>query len=257
MQGRLLCENVLLASELVSGFQRPEITTRGCMQIDITKAYDNVDWTFILNTLEAFDLPAIFIQWIRACITSPHYLVTFNGELVGFFPGKKGLRQGDPISSSLFVIAMDILSKKLDNAVQERVFRPHPKCRFPQITHLCFADDMLIFFDGSEDSVAAIIQVFKLFLFRIGLGLNMSKTCLFLDGNNIVEAKAMAERFGLSHGPFPVRYLGVPLIPHKLRPQDYQPLIDRVRKKNLVLDPQEFIFCRKIGSYSVSAVWNI
>lgn len=146
VKGRLLCENVLLASELVSGFNKPGITTRGCLQIDISKAYDNVDWEYMLNVLEAFDLPPIFIQWITACIASPHYSVAFNGELVGFFPGKKGLRQGDPISSSLFVMAMDILSKNIDTAAQAHSFRPHPKCRYPLITHLSFADDMLIFF---------------------------------------------------------------------------------------------------------------
>lgn len=231
VKGRFLCENVLLASELVSDFNKPGTTSRGCLQIDITKAYDNVDWIFMLNILKAFDLPQILIQWIQACITLPHYSVAFNGELVGFFPGKKGLRQGDPISSSLFVMAMDILAKNLDAAVRARLFNTHLKCRYPLITHLSFADDMLIFFDGSEESVAGIIQVLQTFYMGSGLGLNKSKTGLFLDGFNIPEAKAMADKFGFSQGLLPVRYLGVPLMPHRLRPQDYQPLIDRVRKK--------------------------
>lgn len=231
VKGRLLCENVLLASELVADFNKPGRTTRGCLQIDITKAYDNVDWNFMLNILEAFNLPGDFISWIRSCISSPHYSVAFNGELVGFFPGKKGLRQGDPISSSLFVMAMDILSKNLDAAAQNRMFTPHPKGRYPLVTHLCFADDMLIFFDGSEDSIQAIMQVLNTFYMGSGLGLNLSKTGLFLDGQNHQAAKAVADRFGCSLGILPVRYLGVPLMPHNLRPQDYQPLVDRVRKK--------------------------
>lgn len=231
ISGRLLCENVLLASELVTDFNKPGHISRGCLQIDITKAYDNVDWNFVMNILEAFDLPEVLISWIRCCISSPHYSVAFNGELVGFFPGKKGLRQGDPISSSLFVMAMDILSKKLDLAVQNHLFRPHPLCRYPLITHLCFADDMLIFFDGSEASVMAIVQELASFYLGSGLGLNMSKTGLFLDGGNHQATKELATRLGFSQGCLPVRYLGVPLMPHRLRPQDYQPLIDRVRKK--------------------------
>lgn len=250
VKGRLLCENVLLASELVSEFNKPGTTSRGCLQIDITKAYDNVDWIFMLNILKAFDLPQILIQWIQACITSPHYSVAFNGELVGFFPGKKGLRQGDPISSSLFVMAMDILAKNLDAAVRARLFNTHLKCRYPLITHLSFADDMLIFFDGSEESVAGIIQVLQTFYMGSGLGLNKSKTGLFLDGFNIPEAKAMAYKFGFSQGLLPVRYLGVPLMPHRLRPQDYQPLIDRVRKKITS-------WTREACINSVCVVWNV
>lgn len=64
---------------------------------------------------------------------------------MGFFPGKKGLRQGDPLSSTLFVLAMDILSKYLDKAAISQIFIPHSTCLDPLVTHLSFADDVLIF----------------------------------------------------------------------------------------------------------------
>lgn len=231
ISGRLLCENVLLASELVTDFNKPGEVSRGCLQIDITKAYDNVDWRYVMNILEAFGLPPVFITWVRSCVTSPHYSVAFNGELVGFFPGEKGLRQGDPISSSLFVLAMDILSKSLDKAARNSIFGIHPKCSYPLITHLCFADDMLIFFDGSSDSLVAILELLNEFYAGSGLQLNLQKTGLFLDGANHSLTRELATTFGLSQGCLPVRYLGLPLMPHRLRPQEYQPLIDRVRKK--------------------------
>lgn len=116
VSGKLMYENVLLASELVVDFQKPAPTTRGCLQIDLTKVYDNLDWRFLLNILEAFDLPSQFIALIRECISTPSYSIAFNGELVCFFLGKKGIRQGDPMSSSFFVMAMDVLSKQLDAA---------------------------------------------------------------------------------------------------------------------------------------------
>lgn len=146
-----------------------------------------------------------------------------------FFQGKKGLRQGDPISSSLFVMAMDILSKDLDIAAREGSFGIHPKCYNPLVTHLSFADDLLIFFDGSRDSLRGILTVLRDFQRRSGLSLNLRKTCVFVDGNNAPLASQLAADHGLVHGSLPVKYLGVPLMPHKLTRQDYQPLIDKVR----------------------------
>ena len=231
IKGRLLSENILLAAELVSDFNKPGATTRGCLQIDITKAYDNVDWGFLLNILKALDLPEVFVNWIRLCYTTPYYSVCVNGELVDFFPGKKGLRQGDSLSSSLFVLVMDILSKKLDQAALSNQFTLHPRCTRPLITHLSFADDMLVFFDGSESSLAAILATLTDFHHISGLGLSLSKSCLFVDGGNMVFAHSLAARFGLTQGSLPVRYLGLPLLPHKLRTGDYQPLLDKFRAR--------------------------
>lgn len=177
-----------------------------------------MEWRFLHNILKALELPEVFVEWIRLCYTTPYYSVCVNGELVGFFPGKKGLRQGDSLSSSLFVLVMDIMSKKLDQAALANQFYLHPQCYTPLITHLSFADDMLIFFDGSESSMAAILQTLTDFHRVSGLGLSLTKSCLFVDGGNVVFARSLAGRFGITQGSLPVRYLGLPLMPHKLRP---------------------------------------
>lgn len=138
-----------------------------------------------------------------------------------FFPGKKGLRQGDLISSSLFVLAMGILSKDLDNAARNGVFTPHPQSQDPLITHLSFADDLLIFFDGTNDSLRGLLQVMRDFQYKSGLALNIRKTCVFVDGDESASA-TLASDFRLVRGSLPVRYLGLPLSPHKLQKQDHQ-----------------------------------
>lgn len=231
IKGRVLADNVLLASELVADFHKRGRVTKGCLQVDISKAFDSIEWDFVLNILHAFDIPAEFIKWIQTCITSPYYSVAVNGELAGFFLGKKGLRQGDPISSSLFVMAMDILLKELDKAVQEGKFGAHPDCLHPLVTHLSFADDLLIFFDGSSSSLRGILSVLRDFQRRSGLALNLRKTCVFVNGNDDGVSSDMAAEFGISQGSLPVKYLGLPLLSRKARRMDYQPLLDKVRSR--------------------------
>ncbi|KAL0661041.1 hypothetical protein Bca4012_097878 [Brassica carinata] len=227
-QDRLLCENVLLASELVKDFHRQGDTTRGCLKIDITKAYDNLSWDFLLGVLKTIELPEVFIAWIKECITTPSYSVAVNGELHGFFPGRRGLRQGDPISSLLFVIAMDVLSKMLDQGAINGRFGIHPECEAPLITHLSFADDVLIFFDGSIESLRGILQILEEFRQVSGLRINLNKTELLLDGGTSSQCREMAEEMGIAQGSLPVRYLGVPLSPKKMTRSDFQPLLDKI-----------------------------
>ncbi|KAG7574650.1 Reverse transcriptase domain [Arabidopsis suecica] len=123
---------------------------------------------------------------------------------------------------------MDVLSKKLDKGVVTQRFGLHPHCIAPMITHLSFADDILIFFDGGEDSLNGILSILDDFRIASGLGINLNKTTLFLDGGDIQGVQLLASRMGISHGALPVRYLGVPLTACKMKRQDYQPLLDRI-----------------------------
>lgn len=196
--------------------------------MDLTKAYDNLDWRFLLNVLEAIDLPPIVIDWIKECVTTPSYNLVINGELHGYFEGKKGLRQGDPISSLLFVLAMDVLSKKLDKGVMDGVFGLHPSCEAPLITHLSFADDILIFFDGTEDSLRGILSILEEFRSALGLSISLAKSELMIDGGCPHRCQNIASAVGIKQGALPVRYLVVPLSSKKMNKSDYQPLLDKI-----------------------------
>lgn len=98
VNGRLLMENMLLAIELIKDYHKDFIFPRCAMKIDISKAFDSVQWDFVLKTLEALNCPNEFIHWITLCITMPSFSVQVNGELAGFFNSKIGLRKGCSLS---------------------------------------------------------------------------------------------------------------------------------------------------------------
>lgn len=81
---RVLMENILLATELVKDYHKESISSCCAMKIDISKAFDSVQWEFVLNTLAAMNFPETFIHWIKLCITTTSFSIQVNGELAGF-----------------------------------------------------------------------------------------------------------------------------------------------------------------------------
>ncbi|KAK4384190.1 hypothetical protein Sango_3082900, partial [Sesamum angolense] len=78
--GRLISDNILLAQELFSGYNQCRLPPRCALKVDLRKAYNTVEWDFLITTLRLFGFPAVFIRWIEECVTSAHYSVVVNGR---------------------------------------------------------------------------------------------------------------------------------------------------------------------------------
>lgn len=152
-------------------------------------------------------------------------MVDYNGNVHGYFKGKRGLRQGDPLSPYLFVIAMNCLSYMLNDAASQGRLKYHPNCKSLKLTHLSFADDLLIFIDGSIESVQKVLQVLHEFEQRSGLAVSFQKTSFFASGLSTQEIDTIRASTGMTCGTLPVRYLGVPLNSKKLNLTNCEPLL--------------------------------
>ncbi|WZZ65076.1 hypothetical protein YC2023_076446 [Brassica napus] len=231
VKGRLLIENTTLAGELVNGYHKNKGPKRITIKVDIAKAFDTLSWEFLFSCLEGLHLPQRFIRQIKACVCTSSYMVGYNGSVHGFFKGKRGLRQGDPLSPYLFVIAMNCLSHMLNKAVRQNRFNYHTSCASTKLTHLSFADDLLIFIDGSIDSVQQVLQVLKEFENRSGLAVSMPKKSFYASGLTPSETDLIQASTGMALGSLPFRYLGVPLNSRKLSLTNCEPLIHQIKTR--------------------------
>ncbi|KAK2662114.1 hypothetical protein Ddye_000688 [Dipteronia dyeriana] len=123
------------------------------------------------------------INWIKACLTTLKFSISINGELVGFFSGKRGLRQGDPMSLYLFAIAIKVLSKLLANHIMDtHNFKYHWRCDKLKLSHLYFTDDMIMFCHGSYHSTLVLKLALDEFFLLSGLCANHAKSNIFISG---------------------------------------------------------------------------
>lgn len=153
-----------------------------------------------------------------------------NGELAGYFQSKRGLRQGFSLSV-LICLCMNVLSHKIDKAAKEKRFQFHPRCRNLSLTHLCFADDLMVFVEGTRESIEGTLSVFEGFTKWSGLSISLEKLTVYMAGIQEEEKRRILVNFPFAEGTLPVRYLGLPLMTQEMRRQDYLPLVERIRSK--------------------------
>ncbi|GJU75969.1 RNA-directed DNA polymerase, eukaryota, reverse transcriptase zinc-binding domain protein [Tanacetum coccineum] len=160
------------------------------------------------------------------------FLHNINGERVGYFEEGRGLRQGDPISPYLFTLVMEVLNLIIRKNIEENAeFKYHYGCKKLEITHLCFADDLLVFCHRDCKSVRIIKKSLDKFSSFSGLLPNMQKSTIFFRGLSNAEQQNILNIISFSVGKLPVRYLGVPLITKQISINDCKPLVNKVKTK--------------------------
>ena len=135
-------------------------------------------WPFLIAVMRAFGFGERWNDIIYRLISSCYFSILINGEAKDvFFKSSRGLRQGDPLSPALFIIAAEFLSRSLNNLLQKVNFIPYsvPKgCTL--INHLSYADNILIFSSGHKNSLKAIMEVLKAYEGFSGQLINKKKS---------------------------------------------------------------------------------
>lgn len=103
---------ILVANEGVD-FWRMKKTKGFVIKLDIEKTFDRIKWDFIDYMLMKKKYPLRWKKLIYSCISSVQYSIIINGKPRGRIKPNRGIRQGDPISLLIFVIAMDYISRIL------------------------------------------------------------------------------------------------------------------------------------------------
>lgn len=120
------------------------------MKLDLSKAYDRMDWELLSKILQAFGFDQGVVKLIMQLVTMVSSFVTVNGGSSPFSRPSRGLRQGDPISPILFAIMAESLGRFINNLViQGEIFGLQPSCTRLKCSHEQFVDDTILMGESS------------------------------------------------------------------------------------------------------------
>ncbi|RVW69473.1 Transposon TX1 uncharacterized 149 kDa protein [Vitis vinifera] len=134
VKGRQILDAVLIANEIVDE-KRRSWEEGVVFKIDFEKAYDHVKWDFLDRVLKKKGFSPKWRKWMSGCLSSVSYAILVNGNAKGWVKASRGLRQGDPLSSFLFTIVADVLSRMLLKA-EERSLLEGFRVVFDQVSGL-------------------------------------------------------------------------------------------------------------------------
>lgn len=142
--GRLISDNSLMAFEIAHFLKRRKDgkVGYGALKLDMSKAYDRVEWSFHEAAMLRLGFSPIWVSWIMRCVRTVSYSFMLNGEPRGTIFPSRGLLQGDAISPYLFLICAEVLSRLISEAEDRELLHGVKICNgAPSISHLFFADD--------------------------------------------------------------------------------------------------------------------
>ena len=184
------------------------------LKLDMSKAYDRLEWGFLQRIMEKMGFDPKWIGWIMECVKSVSYSILVNGEPKGHIVPTRGIRQGDPLSPYLFLICSKGLNGLIEHAVENKHIEGVSLCRNgPKISHLFFADDSLLFCQVRVGDVEKIQEILGKYERASGQKINSDKTTLFFSNNTSNATKEEIKNLlGVAEIKEYERYFGLPTV---------------------------------------------
>ena len=212
--GRNITDNALVVFELMHHFQqkRSGKDVYMAVKLDISKAYDRVEWKFVEQIMQKLGFCDRWIALIMKCITTVQYSVLINGDICGNIIPTRGLRQGDPLSPYLFLLCAEGFSSLLREAEENQHIQGVSVSRGgPRVSHLFFADDSILFCRANHSDCQQLLTIFDTYEKGLGQKINMDKSSIHFSSNTPLNCqREIKEMFADMRDAHPQQISGTP-----------------------------------------------
>ncbi|XP_028785542.1 uncharacterized protein LOC114741444 [Neltuma alba] len=232
--GRHIQDNIIVTHELLHSMR----SMRGrkgffAIKVDLEKAYDRVRWGFIQEVLEEMGMKEKCRDLLMRCIKSVGTRLLWNGEKTEAFLPSRGIRQGDPLSPYVFVLVME----RLTHIIQEAERKGEWKAirigrRGPSVTHLMFADDLLLFGEATLQQIKVVKDCLRRFGEASGQKVNFAKSAILFSKNVSANKKeSLAREAGFRVTEDLGIHLGVPTYYGRNKTRSFGGLVEKVKRR--------------------------
>jgi hypothetical protein len=174
IKGRFIQDNFMLVQQTAK-FLHAHKQPRIILKLDITKAFDSMSWTFLMEVLEKLGFGRIWRDMLIGLLATSTTQIVLNGIPGQSIRHRRGLGQGDPLSPMLFILVMDVLNLLITRATEAGLLQPLSSRPFKHRLSL-YADDVVLFLRPATYDINTTTTILQLFKKAFGLHTNMTKS---------------------------------------------------------------------------------
>lgn len=231
VQVRLISPHIGIAQELVRDLSRKVPGVNVIVKLDMAKAYDRLEWHFLLRALEVFGVSPVLSDLIYRNIADIWYQFRINRDVTGNVRSYRGVCQGDHLFPLLFILAQQVISFNIQKQIQESPISSYKVGRNAiALSHLFYADDVLIFTNGTENSLKNVMQLLQEYERSSAELVNQGKSRFYIHDKYQRRVPVIERATRLTRLLLSLIYLGVLIFYGRAKAIYFEHMVEKVRK---------------------------